>query len=425
MSSLKVSFPKLRSWQKELFESGERFKVLVVHRRRGKTIRSILYIITKALSDTEWSHFAYIAPTYKQAKNIAWSTLIKRTKLIPWAKSNVSELSIVFNNGAKIQLFWADNPDSLRGLDLKGVLFDEYAQQPPNIYWEIVLPMLIANGWWAIWIGTPKGSVNHFFELYNKGLKDRTYRVIYKPYTATGLLTDEDIEMAKKEMTEEEFEQEYNLSWTANLKWAYYKGELSEMYKDGRCKPWIYDPLLPVYTFWDLWMSDYTAILFVQIFGKEIRIIDSHSENGKSLQWYAKILKEKPYAYEKHYFPHDIAVKELWTGMSRLEVVRKLFWNGKCMVVKRLGVADGINAARLAFKNYWFDEKNTETLRAALSSYVQEYDDGKWVYKDKPKHDWSSHYADAFRYLGIMSRYLTKDTTTTWLVIQDGWYDNF
>ncbi len=410
---MEIHLPKLRQWQKEFVKNLKRFNVLVLHRRAGKTLGSILCLITKAI-EHKW-YYWYIAPTYKQAKNIAFDMLKKYTKEIKWTDVNLTELKITLFNGSKIQLFGADNPDSLRWLDLKGVIFDEYAQQPSNIYSEIIYPMLVVNNWFAIWIWTPKWK-NAFYKLYQKARKDNDYLLIYKTVKDTWLLTEKQLMEAKKEMTDEEFEQEFMCSWNASIKGAYYAKEIAKARDEWRIKRWLYDKLLDVYTFWDIWVSDYTAIVFAQIVWQEIRIVDYYQDNWKNFEHYENILKNKGYEYAKHYFPHDIRVREFTTWLSRLEIAQWLFWYDKVDITPNIWLKDWIDALRLIFYKVRIDEK-LELLIDIINNYSQERDASKGMFKDKPKHDWSSHWADAMRYMAVNFKNLT--TPNEWATIDE------
>jgi len=410
---MEIHLPTLRPRQKEFIKNTKRFNVLVLHRRAGKTLWSILCLITKAIGN-KW-YYWYIAPTYKQAKNIAFDMLKKYTRDIKGTDVNLTELKIRLFNWSKIQLFWADNPDSLRWLDLKWVIFDEYWQQPSNIYSEIIYPMLVVNNWFAIWIWTPKGK-NSFYELYQKARKDDDYLSIYKTVRDTNLLTEQQLMEAKKEMTDEEFEQEFMCSWNASIKWAYYAKEIAKARDEWRIRNWLYDKLLSVYTFWDIWVSDYTAIVFAQIVGQEIRIIDYYQDNWKNFEYYANILKKKGYEYIRHYFPHDIRVREFTTWLSRLEIAQGLFWYDKIEITPSIWLKDWIDALRLIFYKIRIDAK-LELLIDVINNYSQERDIKKGMFKDKPKHDWSSHWADAMRYMAVNFKNLT--TPNEWATIDE------
>ena len=407
---------ELRDWQKEILSQDKRFQVLVCHRRAWKTIISLLKLLKDSLKNDN-KYYWYISPTYKQSKLIAWDILCKMVRNIPWVIVNQSELKVTFENWSRIQLFWADYPDSLRWLDIYWVIFDEYAQQPSSIYWEIVFPMINANNWWATWIWTPKWK-NDFYKLYKKAKQDEKYYTKILPVSESKLLDKEQLQAAREEMTQEEYDQEYECSFTAAIKWAYYKSELAKAREEWRIKFWLYDPVLPVFTVWDLWISDNMAILFVQVQWWLIRIIDSYSTNWKWFDHFAKIIHWKDYNYDKHFFPHDIDQRELTTWQSRLETVRKLFWANKCQVLPKMKVIDWINAVRLMFRNLWIDEKLEDFINA-ISLYRQKYDDKRWIFLDTPEHDWTSHYADALRYVWMSYNFMTATKKPTTIYFPD------
>lgn len=400
-----INLSSLRPWQKEYITNKKRFNVLVVHRRAWKTVWAILDELIVAIKE-RWDYW-YIAPTYRQAKKIAWRLIQKFWDQIWDFKYNASELIVTYTNGSTISLFGAENPDSLRWLDLRWVIFDEYAQQPSNIYSEIVFPMINANGWWVTWIGTPKGK-NAFYQLYQRALKDERFYTMLLRYTDTKLLSDEQIEDAKKEMTEEEFLQEYECSWEAYMRGSVYWKELSLCHSEWRVKEWLYDPSLEVYTFWDLWVSDAMSIWFVQISNGQIRIIDRYSNTWYGLEHYSEIIKSKPYRYKNHYFPHDIRQREISTGLTRMETAIKLLWE-ICKIVPMSSIESWIDAGRLLFKNVWIDAKLEEFINN-LSLYQYEWDDKLWQFKKQPIHDFTSHDADWFRYMAIIFNHLTKKT---------------
>lgn len=405
MEQQKISLENLREWQKTYIKNKKRFNVLVIHRRAWKTVWAIIDELIVAVKE-KWDYW-YIAPTYRQAKKIAWRMIQKFWDQIKGFTYNASELIVTYTNGSTISLFGAENPDSLRWLDLKGVIFDEYAQQPSNIYSEIVFPMINANGWWVTWIGTPKGK-NSFYQLYQRALKDERFYTMLLRHTDTKLLNDEQIEDARKEMTEEEFEQEYNCSWEAYMRGSVYWKELSKAHSDGRVKKGIYDPELEVTTFWDLGISDAMSILFVQVCWQEIRIIDRYSNNGYWLPHYAQVVKDKWYKYKNHYFPHDVRQRELSTGLTRLETAIKLLWE-ICKVVPMNSIESGIDAGRLIFDKVWIEESLEEFINN-LSLYQYEWDDKLWQFKKSPIHDFTSHDADTFRYMATIYKMLTKVT---------------
>jgi len=324
------------------------------------------------------------------------------SKDIPGIEYNQAELTVKYPNGSKITLYGSDNPDSLRGIALWGAIFDEYAQQPGNIFSEIILPALADHSGYAIWIGTPKGK-NVFFDLVQKARNDDDYLLVDIKASTSGVLPESELEELKKNMTEDEYNQEFECSFESSVKGAIYGKELAEMRTAGRITSVPYERLLQVYTWWDLGMSDATSILFFQKHGNSWRLIDSYENSGEGLDFYVKILKEKGYSYAKHYFPHDIQVKELGTGVSRLEILRRLGVVPE--VVPALNVQEGINATRMKMSTLWIDEKNNEKFLRAITQYQREWDEKRGMFKEQPLHDWTSHFADALRYWGITKEY--------------------
>jgi len=197
-----------------------KFAVFVAHRRLGKTVLCINHLIKEAVHcELERPKYSYVAPLYSQAKSIAWDYLKHYTNPIPTVSRNESELWVevptINNDRARIRLFGADNPDSLRGQYNDGVVLDEVAQMKPSIWGEVLRPTLIDRNGWAIFIGTPKGH-DLLFELYNKALKNDTwFAKIYDCYT-TNVLSEEQIETAKSDMTEAQFRQELLCDFSAS-----------------------------------------------------------------------------------------------------------------------------------------------------------------------------------------------------------------
>ena len=401
-----------REWSRRLHNSTKRWRILVLHRRAGKTIASINQLIKDALI-TPNSRFAYIAPTYKQAKNVAWDYLKHYSEPIPKTKPNESELRIDYPNGSRITLYGADNPDSLRGIALWGVVFDEYSQQPGNIFSEIIRPALADHSGYAIWIGTPKGK-NEFHRLYKIGMKEEDWLAMLLTVDDTKLIPQEELNDAKKLMTDDEYNQEWYCSFEAAIKGAYYSKEIAQARVDKRIGIIPYDPIVPVHTFWDLGISDYTSIGFFQVIGKEKRMIDYYQNNGHGLDHYVKVLKEKPYIYGSHNFPHDVEVRELGSGKSRKETLQSLGIDVE--VVKNIPVMDGINAGRITFQSLWIDEDKCSLFLDAIAQYTQVWDDKNGMFKDKPLHDWTSHASDMYRYFAVGSETLYNTNEFTKLM---------
>jgi hypothetical protein len=365
----------------------------------GKTVAAVNELIKHALTcQKDRPRFAYIAPTYKQAKMIAWDYLKHFSDVVIGRTFNESELRVDFLNGARIQLFGADKPDSLRGGYYDGVILDEVAQMRPSLWTAIIRPALADRQGWAWFIGTPQGK-NMLYELADRAKQEEGWKLFVFKASETGLLEAKELESAKKEMSPDEYEQEFECSWTASIKGAYYADLIEDAEKQGRITRVPYEATLGVSTWWDLGISDDMTIWFTQAVGREIRVIDCYENSGEGLQHYAQICNSKGYFYESHNAPHDIQVRELGSGKSRLEVAKGFGINFK--VVPNLPIYDGIGAARGILTRCYFDKDKCARGLEALRHYRKEWDEKRGVFKTQPHHDWSSHYADAFRYFAV------------------------
>ena len=383
----------------------ERWACLVAHRRAGKTVACINDLIKRAIVDgKENGRYAYIAPFYSQAKTIAWDYLLRFSEPIR-ANANASELWVELINGARIRLFGGDNPDALRGLYLDGVILDEYADMRPRVWGEIIRPLLADRQGWAVFIGTPKGH-NAFYDVWKTAQASPSWYASSIRASESGLLPTGELDDARTGMTEDQYEQEFECSFEAAILGAYYGKELKQLEDGGRVSDVPYDPSIPVYTAWDLGYHDDTAIWFYQVTNSEIHCIDYYSGSGLSVDDYAKAVNEKGYRYAQHWLPHDARAKTLASGGRSIieQLIPKLGGAGKLSIVPSLSVQDGIQASRLMMPRVWFDRENTYEAFELLKQYQREWDDDKKSFRDRPRHDFTSHCADAFRMLALSWR---------------------
>jgi len=388
---------------KPLHKRKARWGIAVAHRRAGKTVACVNELIRRACAcDKPNPRFAYIAPQLNQAKDIAWSYLRQDSAFIPGVKINESELWVELPGGARIRIYGADNPDRLRGIYLDGAVLDEFGDMDPTVWTQVIRPALSDRKGWAIFIGTPKGK-NTFHKLWVAAEDDDDWFRLSLRASETGLLDQKELADARKMMSDDEYAQEYECSFEAAVRGAYYGRELNDAEEAGRITGVPYDPRLEVHTAWDLGVADSTVIWFVQIVGRETRWIDVLKGEGVGLDWYAKELKERPYNYGTHYLPHDVEVRELGTGKSRYEVLGGLGIRN-IKVVPAMPVEDGIQALRMLIPTSWFDREKCKEGLEALRMYRREWDDKRQEFKRAPLHDWTSHYADAARMFAMGHR---------------------
>lgn len=381
----------------------------MLHRRAGKTVFAVNEMIDQGLrlytsKKLLRPRYAYIAPTYGQAKRVAWDLLKAHCIKLPNVTFNEQELRAdvsLFNdpsNCLRFQLLGAENPDSIRGIYLDGAIIDEPANVHPSLWGTIVRPTLLDRNGWAIFIGTPAGK-NAFYDLYQEALKDPQWFTAIHKASETGIIDARELEAMRRQMGDDTFEQEMECSWSATNKGSYYGKQMSELQAQGRITKVPYDPALGVITAWDLGISDSTAIWFVQRLYREVRIIDHLEVDGLGIPDIVKALKEKPYVYTTHILPHDAAAREMGTGKTRQEVLRNLGIQSD--VLPRQKVDDGIQAVRNLLPMVWFDEEKCAKGITALREYKRDYDEKLQMFKDKPRHDQYSHSADAFRQLAL------------------------
>lgn len=425
---------KPRIWAKRMHASLARWAVLVLHRRAGKTTAIVNHHQRAALSD-EWEmkrlrhllpdatettlkpllrHRIYwhVMPTYKQAKTVAWSMTKDYARVVRGVKFNESELKVTYPNGNILQLIGGDDPDSLRGPGLSGLSLDEFSQIPREAFSEVLSKALADHLGYGIFSGTIKGT-DQLYQTYEAAKNDPEWFSLWQNVDVS-LATEEGptllaIARAMEDdrkliqqglMLQEEYDQEWFLSAEAAIKGAWFRKEMAAVTSEGRITTVPYEPLLPVDTDWDLGIADSMAIWFSQTTrAGQVRLIDYYEATGEGFPHFLKVLSEKPYVYGKHWAPHDIAVRELGTGKSRLETAAAL--GLKFQVTPQIPIEDGIAAARLMLAKCWFDAEKTKVGVTSLRNYRKQFNTRLNEFTGTPVHDIHSHAADAFRGLAV------------------------
>jgi hypothetical protein len=348
--------------------------------------------------------FGYVAPYRSQAKAVVWDYLKRYAE--PLIKvSNESELQIELTNGSRIKLFGADNADAMRGLGFDGLYLDEYGDFKPSIWGNILRPALSDKQGWCVFGGTPKGK-NQFWQIYQTASKSPDeWFLLRLPASTSGLLPESELAAARAQLSEDQYLQEMECSFEAAILGAYYGTEMREATEQGRITPVDYDKSLPVHTAWDLGFRDDTAIWWYQVIRGELHILEYYGVSGANISDLAAVIKSKPYKYGKHYLPHDARAKTLAAaGKSVIEQLAEYLGINNMAIVPDLGVQDGIQAVRQVLPRCWFDAVKCEDGIEALRQYQREYDEDKKAFRDRPRHDWCSHPADAFRMLAVAWR---------------------
>ena len=422
MEEVEIELPTLRREQWRLYDAMQRFNCWVCHRRLGKTVLGLEILVAKAIvCDLPDPRFAYMAPEREQAKDIAWLYLQRFTQDIPFIKINQADLRVTFpHNNASIRLYGADNHrlgGRRRGIYLDGVVIDEYAQIAPTVWTQVLRPMLIDRVGWAIFIGTPQGK-NHFYQLYQQARQRDYWSDALLTVNDTTAIDPAELAMIREEMFAEDkqadYAQEFLCSWDAPMPGAVYAEQLERMDQEGRVTCVSYDPILPVYTAWDIGPA-HTAIWWFQPAGDRVRFID-YEEGPGSLEKWISIVKAKPYnydhsklqppltreRYEVHYMPHDLHNPDYGYGKTRETIAMDNDF--RVQILPRGPVEDRIETGRRLLNRSVFDEVNCADGLNALRSYRYEWDAQRQTYRRVPVHDWASHGADGFGHaaLGLM-----------------------
>ena len=396
-----------RPYQRRLWtylENGGKRAVPVWHRRSGKDEVFLHWAACAGMQRR--GNYWHMLPEAAQARKAIWDAVNPHTGMrrideaFPDAirsGTNSTEMKITLANGSIWQLVGSDNFNSLVGSPPVGLVFSEYALANPRA-WDYLRPILAENGGWAGFPSTPRGK-NHLHDLYQMAKTNDIWFAEQLTIDDTGVIGPEIIaEERKSGMTEDEIRQEYYVSFDAAIKGAYYGTLMREAEEEGRIKLLKHEPRLPVHTAWDLGIGDSTAIWFVQQHMGEVRVIDYYESFGVCLDHYAKVLQDRKYVYGEHILPHDAAVADLSTGKARVQTLASLGINGR--VLDREGnIDDGIAAVRSLLPNCWFDAEKCAHGIECLKQYRCEYDEERKIYSNRPRHDWTSHAADAFRYL--------------------------
>jgi phage terminase large subunit len=383
-------------------QRGQRFAAMVCHRGAGKTVACVNDVIAKAIYSTfPLARYAYVAPLRNQAKGLAWDYLKLFTEGLVEKKSEADLYVELRHNKARITLYGADNPDAMRGLHFNGVILDEYGDMNPMTYTKILFPALQARRGWIVFIGTPKGK-NHFFDIYKRALAESDWYDFMLKASQSGLLASDILLAARKNMTEDEYEQEYECSFEAAVLGTYYSKIISELEATRHVSELVdYDPEFPVNVNMDIGRTDSAAAWFWQKRPQGIALIDYEEEVGTGPKEWFNILRGKQWEYEKIWLPHDARARTFATERSTIEQFLDTGW--PIDIVPKLGVQHGIDAARLVLPMCWFNPRCTPGIEA-LRAYRREFNEKTKAYSDSPKHDWASNGSDAFRYLSLVAK---------------------
>lgn len=434
---------KPRKFQEIVEGEERRFNVEVFHRRFGKTVMKVRKLVSHAVfCPFNEGRYAYTAPTYQMAEDIAWMYLtafhekfMKHLGEDPDRWKHGGKLFVYFpttrGSKARVRLYGVDNPKQrMRGLYLDGAVNDEWALSPPSVWTEQMRPMLSdenrrgedefgRTSQWCDFIFTPAGR-NHAHTMYTKALtwfegkavietdeytgqetkvfRDDWYAKLLKA-SETGVISDQELKDAEMDMGRSKYLQEYECSFDAAVEGSILAKDLEKIRAAGQIRRVAINPLLPVNTAWDLGWDDATALWFFQQFGNTVHVVDYYENSGANLEHYAGVMADRGYRYGYNLLPHDVEVTELGSGKSRASILRSL--GVRVTVVPRHSVHDGISAMQSLLPRCYFDQERCAKGLDRLSLYRREFNEKAQVFREAPLHDWASHGADAFRTLAM------------------------
>lgn len=402
----------------EMFARDVKRAFLLFHRRAGKDVFCLQYMIARAITDV--GNYWYLLPQQNQVRRAIWEGVtsggFKYLDMVPpelvWKKSD-NEMKIILRHpahpdkpGSIISFLGGDRYDSLVGAGIKGAVISEYALQRPGLYDLAIEPMLRESKGWCLFNTTPRGE-NHAKDMYDFLARESNALVCKLTIEDTGgIVTEADLdEERRRGKPEELIQQEYYCSFAGAIYGAYYANEL-EKYHD-HVGQYPYDAGYPVHTLWDLGVSDSMAIWFVQFVGGAIHIIDHYENSTYGLGHYADVVRNKPYRYAGHHLPHDGVQRQLTLAEKAQSIQNQLMRAGlnQVDVIPRTNDVYGdIQAVRSLLSRCYFDAEKTKNGYLALKQYRREWDEDRKCFKNTPYHDWSSHSSDAFRMLPAVER---------------------
>jgi phage terminase large subunit len=381
----------------------QRWAALICHRRAGKTVASLNDEIKRAVVDHKpHGRYAFIFPQRNQAKDTAWKYLKRYAAPLLAGDPSESDLRVDLLGGAMVRLYGADNPDALRGPYLDGVVFDEFGDMFPDVWFEVVRPMLADRRGWATFIGTVKGN-NAFWTLFEKAQRDPNWFTPMIKASESGILPPSELDGMREDMGPDRYRQEMECDPNVAIKGAFYGDEMRAMEAEGRIRPLMIDRDIRVRTGWDIGRTDSTAITFWQCVGRERRLVDYYEASGKIITAYADVLYDKKHEhgwkYAEHFWPHDMAAHMLDSDKSRIEMMRDKGVVGE--IVPAHDVLEGINAVRKMLGRTWIDPNRAKRLLDCLRQYRRQWDDKLQMWKPGEHKDWTNNGADSVRTFAV------------------------
>ena len=407
---------QLPTWR--ALQSGIKRVVSVWHRRAGKDDVALHWTACSAFRRP--GVYWHMLPQAAQARKAIWSAVNPHTgkRRIDEAfpldirkSTRENEMSIEFANGALWQVVGSDNYNSLVGSPPVGVTFSEWALADPNA-WTYLRPILAENGGWAWFVYTPRGQ-NHAAKFYANAKTDPTWYAELLRARDTGVFTAEQLAQELRELQRDlgsaegqaRFDQEYDCDFSSSVPGAYYGEAMTAVDREGRATAVPLTPGVPVHTAWDLGYGDQMFVWLFQVVGFSYRFLKVIYNSSKGIDYYVGEMQKwsagKPVVWGTHLWPHDGGHGNIATGATYAKTAVDLGLNPLVILDRTQNIDVDINVARQSLASCWFDADGCEFGLNALRNYGREWDDEKKVFANKPRHDWASHPADAFRTFAV------------------------
>jgi hypothetical protein len=429
---------RVRWYQRPFHEylvKGGRRAIEIAHRRWGKD--EIVLAATCELAHQRVASYWHCLPEYEQGRKALWNAINAHTgkrrideAFPPEIRESKDEqqMLIKLRCGSTWQIIGSDRYDATVGSGVAGIAYSEWALANPSA-WAYHRPMLEENNGWAAFITTPRGR-NHAKAMYDMAKANPKWFAEVSTIHDTGALSVEQIEESLAEyialygedIGRAQFAQEYECSFNAAILGAFYAREMAAIRKEGRITE--IEPIegRAVHTAWDIGVKDDTSIWWFQVVGAQVFLLDCYSQSGAGVDHYAEICEQRA---QQHgwkrgldFVPHDAKVKEWGTGRTRVETMKGLGLSP--WVVPDASKMDGIQAARTTLARSVFHPRCEDQGIAALEQYRREWDDEKKTFKASEVHDWSSHLADAFRYLAMAWKSIPETPVEKKLILPPG-----
>lgn len=436
MPLTKIELPHLyvaRDYQQDFWDAfhgegeheGKQYKIFVKnwHRRAGKDVTDWNAAIERVAEEPMTAK--YVFPTNDMARDNLWESYtndgMRFTDYAPIplrvkSHSNDDGLNdslkrIEFVTGGSLRVISGHKPGRLRGGNSKLFVLSEFQNMDPSVI-DIIMPIIEANGGVLLVNMTSNGdsAAKGMLEAWKN---DPDVYVSILTVEDTPVFTAEQMVRIRRQtierfvargQSEEEanafVDQEYYCNWDSPVVGSYFGSAMRRAQEDGRIRNIPYDAMLTVNTYWDLGIDDSMSIWFIQLFNREIRVIDYYENSGEGMNHYINELNKKGYTYGKHFAPHDIEVRELMSGVSRKDTALALGTRFET-VQRPAKKEDGIDAIRNLLSRCYFDEVKCRRGISALKGYRKKWNEKMMVYENNPVHDWTSHATDAFQTLAL------------------------